>query len=297
MSKTHKYLPSPHNPFVPTDHRYRRSIQLLGQRQRPSPRLDDPITEKAWAYFRELRLCRSDAARERLGQSHPDLAAAHEVYTSAQPLRRAELEARLLARQDDDAIAAKCALAPAAVRWYHDVFFDVRGALAADGYIYSMAIGPKIWTGLSLADQDVFLKALAYAQGPLVIDDILKYFKNPPPLIPSLDGLDSAELKQLQRMLCIRSVILTQVLPTSGVGFKKLFMLRADFGADLACGGRAALRPAAEIPSPDGQEPADGGISAFLESRMMELPPVGPSGIVPPGPSGATAAEPAAVSA
>lgn len=59
------------------------------------------------------------------------------------PLRRAEIEARVLADQPTEAIAQHGQISSAAVEAYEAVFFDVRSRLQAHGWIIYQAIGLK----------------------------------------------------------------------------------------------------------------------------------------------------------
>ena len=163
------YLCDPSDPFQPPDRRYRRSLYLLDHGQRPSTSRDDATTWDSWRFFRDWRQCRDDADRERLTQRHPIVATAHQLFTSAQTLRRKELETAL-ARASPTRRSAKCSLSPAAVHAFHDLFFDVRAALDAPDYISITAIDARVHTGLSEGDSDVILKCLGYFHGPLMVD-------------------------------------------------------------------------------------------------------------------------------
>jgi hypothetical protein len=73
-------------------------------------------------------------------------------------LRRSELEARFLAREDTPAIARKCDLPPAAIDLYHDLFFAVRGRLHASDWVACRVIGPRAHQVLTESDTDVLLQ-------------------------------------------------------------------------------------------------------------------------------------------
>lgn len=262
-----KFLPNPHDPFLPPDLRWRRCWYLIRHGRWPSRIRDDPATFAGWRYLHDRRACRGRSDYERLAQRHPAVAAAHRLFRKAPALRRAEIEARLLARQADDAIAARCGLSAAAVGAYHDLFFNVRDALDAGIYIYSIAIGPKAFAGLTENDVDILLKMLGYAHGPLMVDAALRYFRNPPTLPPRLESLDAVALDELRLMLLLRKLILTIVTPAHSFIGKKMPPIPAS-----AADGRA---------SPGLEEPADCSVADFLREQVNALMPAGPPAVLP----------------
>jgi hypothetical protein len=120
------FLPNPHDPFQEPALRWRRCEYLLEHQRQPSAVLDDAFTHDAWQFLNDLRRCHDDTDREQLAQRHPAINAAYLLYAQAGSWKRAELEARLLARESDDTIANKCHLTPAVVAAYHQLFFSVR---------------------------------------------------------------------------------------------------------------------------------------------------------------------------
>jgi hypothetical protein len=158
------FLPNPHDPFEDLALRWRRSEYLLAHHREPSPRLDDAVTHEAWRFVHDLRRCRDDRDRERLAVDHPAVTAAYQLFNQAATWKRAQMEARLLARENDEMIGKKCQMTPAVVAAYHDLFFAVRPHLQAETYILSAAIGPKAFGPLTLADRDVLLKLVCYCQ-------------------------------------------------------------------------------------------------------------------------------------
>src|SRR5262249_41388850 len=134
-------------------------------------------------------------------------------------------EARLLAGQDDDAVAARCGLSPVAVRWYHDLFFAVRPCRHATHYILNVVIGPKAHAGLSEKDAELLLKWFGFRYGAAAVDDLLRYSRTPPVVRVRLDGLGSDELDALRRFLRIRTAILAHTLPTDKATAGKVLLL------------------------------------------------------------------------
>jgi hypothetical protein len=146
------FLPNPHDANQEPSWRWLRCQYLLEYSRAPFRELDDALTQQAWRFLRELRRCRDAADRELLAERHPLLAAAYQFFRKAPVLKRAEIEARLLAREDDDTIAQKCNLRPSVVAVYHDLLFAVRPNLQADVYIVNRAIGPRAHGPLTLDD-------------------------------------------------------------------------------------------------------------------------------------------------
>ncbi len=265
-----RHLPNPHNPFQPLDLRWRRCHYLVRHGRRPSRDRDDHATFDGWRYLLDRKTCRDHGDPEWLAQRHPAVAAAYylsHLARLAEPLKKAEVEARLLARQSDDAIAARCGLSAAAVGAYHDLFFAVRDVLDSDIYIYSVAIGPKAFAGLAENDKDLFLKVLGYAHGPLMVDAALRCFRNPPVVPPRLDGLDTAALNELRLMLLIQKLFLTMVAPARAFVGKKLPHSPAS-----AADGSA---------SPSFEESPGLSAAAFLREQVNALMPAGSPAVLP----------------
>jgi transcriptional regulator with XRE-family HTH domain len=156
----------PGNPFKEPDRRHRRCQYLLEYSRWPSPTLDDDTIRDYWRFLRDLRRFPGHMNRERLTQQYPGIALAHRFFIQASPLKRAEREARLLARQSDDVIAEKCSLTAAAVGAFHDLFYEVRPFLQAEAYILNIALGPKVHQGLRSDDHELLLKLTGYTMGP-----------------------------------------------------------------------------------------------------------------------------------
>jgi len=262
-----KYLPNPHDPFQATNLRWRRCWYLIRHGRRPSRDRDDRATIGGWRYLQDRRARRDHSNYEWLTQRHPAVASAHRLFRKATPLDRAEVEARLLARESDEDIAKKCGLSAATVGAYHDLFFDVRDSLDAEIYIYTNIIGPKAFARLTENDVDIFLRMLGYAQGPLMLDAALRYFRTPPALPPRLDGLDAAALAELRLMLMIRKIFLTMVVPAQAFVGKKSPPLPASAADENASSGLE------ELP--------DLSVAAFLREQVRALMPESLPSVLP----------------
>jgi hypothetical protein len=173
------FLPNPHDPWKRPERRWLRCRYLIHHGRRPSTADDDPMTWAAWRYFRGLGHCRDVLGRARLGRRFPAVAEAHNFYTSAEPLARAELEARLLAGEVDEAVGPKVGLSAAAVAAYHALWFSVRPCLQAGGHIFGVVLGGKVRQGMRPDDPEL-LKVYGYALGARGVDAVLGYLRDPP---------------------------------------------------------------------------------------------------------------------
>jgi hypothetical protein len=177
---------------------------------------DDAATETAWRFRRQLGCCQGEADRQQLAGDFPALNEAYGVQ-SGEPLRRFELEARLLTGQGDADIAARCGLSPAGIVAYHDIFHEVRPHLHADTYVVNVLIGPKVHRGLQPSDQEQLLKLAGFALGGPAVDEMLGCFANPPAVPACLDGLDLDALRRLAGRLRTRLLVLSLTTPAAAL--------------------------------------------------------------------------------
>ena len=205
------HLPDPHDFFKDPCWRWLRCCYLLDYGRQPL-RQDDDATRQAWLFRRALQGCCSDADHEQLAQDFPELFAAHAVYTG-EPLKRWELEARLLGGDPDVSIAARCDLSAEAVAAYHATFYEVRPHLKADSYVVNVLIGPKAHYGLTIKDHEQLLKLFGYGLGGPGVDAVLDFITNPPTMPARLDDLDLPTLKRLCRRLRIKVMVLLLTTP------------------------------------------------------------------------------------
>ena len=87
---------------------------------------------------------------------------------------RDEIELRVLAGQDDAAIAEACSLGAGVVEAYVRLFFDLREKLACRDHIVS-TIDPAASLSGGCADIGVVARMLAYRMGPIAVDSLLGY--------------------------------------------------------------------------------------------------------------------------
>jgi len=207
------HSPTSHDLFKEPAWRWLRCGYLLDHGRRPL-RQDDDLTRQAWLFHSALQGCHSDADRDQLARDYPGLAEAHAVYTG-EPLKRWELEARLLGGDASDSIAARCGLSVQGVEAYHDIFYEVRPHLHADTYVNTALIGPKTCYGLTAADHEQLLKLFGYGLGNFGVDAYLDYLRNPPTVPARLDLLDLAALKSLRDRLRFKVMVLLLTTPAA----------------------------------------------------------------------------------
>jgi hypothetical protein len=162
---------APGNPFRPPSWRWElaRACAAAGA-EGFDPGLD-PWVRRALAF--QQAASRSEAADPDAAAADVDVAAACRLRAAADPRTRWEAEARLLAREDDSAVAARCGLTPGAVAAYEALFFAVRDRLAQPSSILHLAIGPRLYAAPEDQDLGVVLKLFGYQGGPHVVDTLV----------------------------------------------------------------------------------------------------------------------------
>lgn len=161
-----------HSPLRPLEWRWRRATYLATLGRRLSRGDDDAPTISAARFLAALGNGREQAELERIW---PGMQQAETLANQCvpDPRQRWEVEARLLAGEDDASIAARCTLTPASVGWFEALYFNVRDRLAARDWIAIRAIGRGLWDGFTLSDLGGVWRALGYYGGPAALDVII----------------------------------------------------------------------------------------------------------------------------
>jgi hypothetical protein len=209
-------LPCTRNPYLSVAWRWRRSGYLLRHGRQPLPQLDDDHTREAWLFRRQWRRCWTEDDRLQLADDFPDHMGALQLRLGPRQ-RRWQVEARLLAGQDDVAIAACCSVPASVIKMYHDCFFDVRRLLKAEGYILCQVIGWPFGRPVSPLDQNKLLKLFGYNWGGAGVDAILRLFAEPPIIPDDLGALDLATLTSLREQLGIKVLVLVMATPAEAL--------------------------------------------------------------------------------
>jgi hypothetical protein len=205
-----KFLHNDHDPFFPPHLRWLRAQYLVEHGRGPLAE-DDEVTRLATAYLRQVQRSK-DGDHTFLDGGLAAAAEAHHLFVTAEPLQRAEVQARILAGDEDTEIAARCGLSPGVVRMYHDLFFDVRKNLNCAAYIYGVVVGRKAHHGCTEDDREVLLMLHGYELGGPAVDELLRYWRHPPVVPDRLDGLSVDQLRDLHARLQTRRVVLLRTV-------------------------------------------------------------------------------------
>ena len=238
-----KHLPNPHDPRKDPAWRWLRCGYLLAHSRQPLSR-DDDATREAWVFRLALGRCRAEEDREWLARDFPALADAHRLFTTDEPLRRAELEARLLGDQSDGEIAERMGLSPAGVACYAGLFFDVRAYLRCDGYVVNVVLGGKVRQGLKPGDHELLLKLFGHSWGGNGVDAYLDFLRDP--VVPApLTDLAVPALRRLRDRLQVKVAVLALTTPAADLPPATWLRLLQDLAtsrhARTADRGEAAL--------------------------------------------------------
>lgn len=178
-----------HDPLRRLNWRGIRAMKLFQNKERPAA-YDEKIVRRYLSFLKAYHAAAALAQAEdgdpsaddfatmlNLRDRYPHLWHAHHVHLSAENEERAILEARLLAREDDESIAAKSSMTPMTVNLYEALFFNVRDRLDASDSIYLAALrfrGERGPDGQPSAHElHQAIKAFAYNGGPLILEDIV----------------------------------------------------------------------------------------------------------------------------
>ena len=155
------------NPFLPPDWRWRRARFRVETKSRRQLRQDDDWTGRAKRF---LRLATRDEAKA--FRSDPELGAAWH-FSASGGLKRAEVEARVLARQSPDEIAVACRLGTSVIKLYETLFFAVRDRLNAQSWVQHNVLGLKTWEPLEREDVKSVWRAFGFYYGTVAIDELI----------------------------------------------------------------------------------------------------------------------------
>lgn len=169
---------------------------------------------QALSYLHALKACQTDADREKLAANMPHLHGAVLLHESPDKVARGTVEARILARQSLEEVAAACGIAVETVQLYERLFFAVIGKLDAWVHIVCNAFGGglKYWEQ-SEDDIDVILKTVGFLRGPHMLDAMLRYYTTSWAVPETLEGLSRDQLQELHCMVSMRATVLASVLP------------------------------------------------------------------------------------
>lgn len=170
---------------------------------------------QAVEYLREKRCSRFSDLQPTLDRRFPLLAGAIRIRRDRGSCW--EVEARILARQSDQEIAARCGLTADAVAMFERLFFCTRDLLAARDRIFLDLIGLGAAWGFRRSQTRRLLRFIGYTAGPVMLDAVLALAREGnrrafggfrlPPLVeqpaPFLDPLPAPLREALTRWLYI----------------------------------------------------------------------------------------------
>lgn len=163
-----------HSPFRDLDWRWRRAQRLTS---RPTIDPDAMNAEDEWIRL-AASMCHANVNGHDSPSSHgvaASVAAAFELHRAG-GLECAVLQARLLAGESDEAIAAKSGIAPETVAAYEALHFNVRDRLAGRDWIVSRVLGLYPRTAEPRAEKTNLIRRYGYFGGPLLVDLWTAYF-------------------------------------------------------------------------------------------------------------------------
>lgn len=143
----------------------------MARQEALQPPTGDRDVRLATSYLRILRRCHSVEARKHLAATRPVIDSAYRIYTAENQVPRHALEARLLAGEAPDAIAAKSGLPLRTVQCYARLFFDVADRLASPDYVLTTVLGPRLQEGTW--DYELVWKFFAYLGGAHTLDALM----------------------------------------------------------------------------------------------------------------------------
>jgi hypothetical protein len=227
-------------PFRVADWRWRLAVRVAQGRFTPR-RWVDRWTVRALPLARSLMRPPVMGGRLRRARTPSAIDLAYQLYCRRESFQRWEVEARLLAGEDFNQVAAKYDCGSAMVEAYHALFFQVQDRLRATDYITTSVIGRKLHAGLTADDVDVLMKVFGYGGGPLVLEAAIRYFRRPLLFPGRWDGLDADFLGELRGRLPIQGAILALTAPAEAKGLKKLEALQEALQALAGPGANDAL--------------------------------------------------------
>lgn len=172
------------NPFRSPAWKWIRAEQLRRGNGAPLSRRQDGEEGVRWI-SRAIRYQRAyprnttdEASLQRLAEVFPDIFWAHRLWQDPNNPARWEVEARVLARQDDAEISYLVGYPVDAIEAYVELFFDVREKLDHPGYVTNCVLGPSL-QHLSDRQKDIIWKLYGYMCGPAVLDILTTQFVAP----------------------------------------------------------------------------------------------------------------------
>jgi hypothetical protein len=231
------------DPHHAPDWRWRAAEGLARDGRAPTPDPRPPAVAEAAAYLRARGRSQDDHDRKAVLVRWPDLAAAHRLAREGGPPLW-EVQARILARQADAEVAARCGLTLGTVRRYESLFFAVRDRLAAGDWVHVNAIrlGPGPWR--TCHDLGQVWRTLGYHAGPWVLELVLAATTGRPLPAWARDAPGAGPAGRGERLRLRCGLLVDALLLPADADPFALFRLNLE-----ALRARAARRPGPVAPS------------------------------------------------
>lgn len=174
------------NPNRQPEWRFQRAQELASRipdlpngRRRPKLRYDDRQVARAAKFIWEWeRIGDTAEGQERLFAREPGLTYAYLMYRHQDDFSRYMIEARILARQSNQEIAARVGTIPSTIDWYEALWFNVRDRLDSADWIIRHVMQAAAYRGIDQPTMDFTAKLVAYFGGPVAFD-LVFYGLNP----------------------------------------------------------------------------------------------------------------------
>jgi hypothetical protein len=190
-----------YNPSLPPEWRFNRVLEMVDRYDSAPGRCtqrDDVYVKGLRNFILRYRHSNDQRARDALLAEDPGLFWAFQIYERKLDnldSRAMLIEARILAGQSDEDIAAELGTIPEVAEWYEALFFNVRDRLANHDWIVEEVLYPAMnrslqasmareakpkdqrQTPLAQPFHDATLKLFAYFGGPFVLDQVIAGFR------------------------------------------------------------------------------------------------------------------------
>jgi hypothetical protein len=197
---------------TPVDRRWQVAIAIIqgNAPRRFFHRVDDEFVDRVIRYLAAWQRCHGVRDESRVANEMPHVHQARLLRIGPfQP--RAVVEARLLAGQSIDEVAAACQLSEETVRHYESLFFAVAGKLCHRFPIMNAAIGSKCRADLLEEETDVLIKLGGFHGGVPMIEAMLDYYSFDWTMLARVDSLTVQELTQLDAVLDTELFVLSTI--------------------------------------------------------------------------------------
>jgi hypothetical protein len=210
----------------PPDWRWLTACALHSLPRRRRRRPGDPMWLASLLELAESVYPDGRKRRGRRSPLRPELLRAFELYQACDPLRW-EVDARILAGQSDEEVAAATVIPADAVAAYEHAFFDVRRRLEAEDYIFAVAIGRSNFGGHDESDLKGLWAHFGYSAGPRMLELVMAVSLGRPLPEWALREAPSAADAELLR-LRIRAMLIAQTGPLTPAKLRKLKVLHSQ---------------------------------------------------------------------